>query len=300
MAFEFVFCQDGEADPNCLIQGDLLLKNEQLANALRGAHGYYADADDYTHFMVLTQSCDLVRRGAKPKANYITLAAVRPFDIVVERLIARYRRIGSDFPLAICAKDQEIFLTQILERFLHNTESGYFFIRKDSHKNVDKDLCVFLLLSVALRPHHYEACLGAKIAQLDDIFQAKVGWLTGNLYSRIGTPDLEEHEPNPSEYKADFYKEVLYTRSAWLTPAQLKLFKKRAKEWQNLHAGEAIDEGIAKELLEAIPNHADLVADRIVDRLVQSGFVDDQSDLREKIKNTLVNDLTLKKMLRLD
>ena len=75
---------------------------------------------------------------------------------------------------------------------------------------------MFLALSVALRISHYDACIGAKVAQLDDVFQAKVGWLTGNLYSRVGTPDLEEKEDDAERIKEQFYEDVLRSRTVWL------------------------------------------------------------------------------------
>jgi hypothetical protein len=94
----------------------------------------------------------------------------------------------------------------LLERLLHNTEDGFFFLKKDSHPELIEDLCVFLALSVAIRADQYEACLTAKIAQMDHIFAAKVGWLVGNLYSRIGTPDVEEKIANSDEYKGSSMK----------------------------------------------------------------------------------------------
>ena len=127
MSLEFIFEDPKKTDFHNLHQGDILRRNDALVNSLSQAHGYYASAEDYTHFMVLTQSCDLQLRRGKPKARYISLAAIRPLDIFVERLIQKYSFGGFDFPVPVCDKNQEILVRQILERLLHNTQDGLFF-----------------------------------------------------------------------------------------------------------------------------------------------------------------------------
>ena len=60
-----------------LRQGDLLEKTEALEELLEEVHPYYLK-DTYTHFLIITQSCDLVRRnGNPPKSRYVTIAGVR-------------------------------------------------------------------------------------------------------------------------------------------------------------------------------------------------------------------------------
>src|SRR6266852_5493718 len=187
---DFIFVSPPKMDRRSLLQGDLLVRNELLKSVLAQAHSYYAEAPDYQHYIVLTQSCDLVRRrGKPPKSRYITLAAARPLSIVVDRFTARHRFTLEDFPVPLCNKISEIRARQLLERLIHNTEDGFFFLRKDSHPELVEDLCVFLPLSVAVRSEHYDQCLAAKIGQMEDIFSARVGWLVGNMYSQVGTPD---------------------------------------------------------------------------------------------------------------
>jgi len=49
-----------------------------------------------------------------------------------------------------------------------------------------------LKVSIALKSDlHYEKCLSAKVLELSDEFKAKLGWLVGNIYSRVGTTDWE-------------------------------------------------------------------------------------------------------------
>ena len=73
-----------------LCQGDVLKKTEPVVGLLGEVHPHYVE-DDYTHFLVLTQTCDLVRGRGGPgcKSRYITLAPVRPLDLLIGREIAK-------------------------------------------------------------------------------------------------------------------------------------------------------------------------------------------------------------------
>lgn len=122
MALEFIFAKSEHTQWDALYQGDVLTKSPELAAALTQAHSYYAEAPDYTHFMVLTQSCDLVRRGRQPpRARYITLAAGRPLCVYITRMLETDKHT-LDLPIPIYKKRKEKSARQGLERLLHNTE----------------------------------------------------------------------------------------------------------------------------------------------------------------------------------
>src|SRR4051812_31689281 len=75
-----------------LSQGDILQKSDGLLGVIRPYFRYYADHEDYKYFMVLTQTCDLVRRDGGPCASpYITLAAVRPLRHALLTEAAKYQ-----------------------------------------------------------------------------------------------------------------------------------------------------------------------------------------------------------------
>ena len=123
---EFLFAKEDEVDYRNLRQGDLLQKTDALKAVIEQANAYYANKETYSHFIVLTQSCDLVKRGGKCKARYITVAAVRPLEVLVERQIGKYKDAGISFPLQVCHKDKKLNAYQILERHLHNTQDSFF------------------------------------------------------------------------------------------------------------------------------------------------------------------------------
>ena len=70
------FTYKQEADFASLCQGDVLAVTEELKSILEEVHPYFLN-EQYKYFMVLSQSCDLVRRKGKAcKTPYITLAAI--------------------------------------------------------------------------------------------------------------------------------------------------------------------------------------------------------------------------------
>ena len=179
-----------------LCQGDVLRKTDALLSHLADYHPYYASHADYKYFLVLTQSCDLVRRtGGQPTSPYITLAAVRPVEEAVRREAAKIQEAWQREAGVIGAKAKSK-LVLFLESLLDNNKEGYFYLHTDIGLGIQSNCCAFLRLSVALKAEHYDLCLDAKIAELEEPFQAKLGYLVGHMYSRIGTTEWNDHYPD--------------------------------------------------------------------------------------------------------
>ncbi len=173
-----------------LQQGDILRKTEDIKNLLKIVHPHYLK-EDYLYFLVLTQSCDLERRSSKAcKAPYITLAAVRPIELLLEREIKQYQ-IQHDLAKGkIIDRSYYAKLQSFTEKLLNNNATEYFYLHEDAGMGFSESCVAFLRLSIAIKSKdHYETCLNAKILELDDTFKAKLGWLVGNIYSRVGTHD---------------------------------------------------------------------------------------------------------------
>lgn len=287
-----------DPDKDVLGQGDLLIRNESLRQALNQAHGYYARVDDYSHFMVLTQSCDLVRRNGKPpKSRYITLAAARPMRLVIDRFLESLTIKNDNLPIKICDKSRELLARQLIERIIHNTQEGLFFVPKEASDTIPEDLCVFLTLSVALRAEHFDACRLAKVAQMKDIFAAKVGWLTGTQYSQVATPDLEEEMPDQADaYKKELYRQFLYGPAAWLNQAQFNRLLPLVAKWKQDNPGSEVTREIIVQLVGKLPDDATLIAQQAAKVLVERGLV--VAAEAEKAKNLILNNSEFKKLVR--
>jgi hypothetical protein len=213
---------------NNLKQGDILNKTSGIEEILRDAHPHYL-REDYTHFLVLTQTCDLVRRDGKNscKTRYITLAAVRPLALVLKREIRGYQDELTG-AANVCSMSHRTKLMQFLERLLNNNEPEYFYLHEDAALGFPESSCAFLRLSIGLRTSdHYKVCLDARVASLMKSFQAKLGWLIGNMYSRVGTEDwVPEHDTSK-----DFQKRIAYLLDStcpWVDDEKLKVAKRTA------------------------------------------------------------------------
>ncbi len=189
---EIHFTYKKDPDMTALCQGDVLKKTDELMAILREVHPYFQN-DGYKYFMVLSQSCDLVRRdGQHCKTPYITIAAVREYSDYLERtLIAK--RYAENFNGCLLVDERyRQLVTQLVERVYNNTESDYFFLYKEDALNFSKSMVAYLKVSIALKSEkHYQKLLDAKVLELSDEFKAKLGWLVGNMYSRVGTTDWE-------------------------------------------------------------------------------------------------------------
>ena len=83
-------------------------------------------------------------------------------------------------------------VNQLLERVYNNNEPEHFFLAEDASVGFFNPMVAYLKVSIALKSElHYQTCLNAKILELTDEFKAKLGWLVGQMYSRVGTPDWQ-------------------------------------------------------------------------------------------------------------
>jgi hypothetical protein len=204
-----------------LQQGDILHRSPALKEILSDIHKYYSIKDDYTHFLVLTQSCDLIKRDGNPcKAKYITLAAVRPLTLVMKREIEKYQLDGLAQKANVCGNRNRQKVHEFVGRLLNNNESEFFYLHAEAANNFPNASCAFLRLSVSIKIEHYTECLDARILSLSEIFQAKLGWLVGNMYSRVGT---EEWLPR---YTQDQFtrtvRDILDATCKWVDDDKLK------------------------------------------------------------------------------
>lgn len=186
------FTYKNPPDMHSLCQGDLLKITDSIRGILKDIHPYFLN-EQYKYFMVLTQSCDLVRRnGSKCKTPYITLAAVRDFDTFFEDYLIKDKCAEKVNDILLMDSKKRDRAYQFLERLYNNTEPDYFFLYREAALSFPNSMVVTLKVSIALKSElHYDACLAAKVLELSDEFKAKLGWLVGNIYSRVGTTDWE-------------------------------------------------------------------------------------------------------------
>lgn len=274
-----------------LEQGDLLAKTAEIQDILRAIHPYYL-REDYTHFLVLTQSCDLVRRSGKPpKSRYITIAAVRPFPLIIVREIEKYQEPFEKAAI-VCSNQFRLLLIQFLDRLFNYNEHEFFYLHPEPLLGLTDPHCASLRLKVSIKASlHYETCIQARMLSLAPLYQAKLGWMIGNIYSRVGT---EEWVPT-AETKKDFDQRVrllLDKACKWEDPKRL-LKAKATVTAQLLDAGtEAIQKHIADTI---VPDPVEEVITAVIAQLQKLAKVADDEEAK-KIANRLRNDPVIAKL----
>jgi hypothetical protein len=178
-----------------------------------------------------------------------------------------------------------------MARLLNNNESAYFFLRKSPERDVAEDCCAFLALSIAIKSDlHYGTCLEARRIALADAFQAKLGWLVGQMYSRIGTEDWDE---------ADVQRETklaLKRLAIWVDDKKLKPLTQLVAEWQAANPEGVVDGPVIEGLLKRVPKQKDQVVTRIMELLHTKGLVPPGQEVQTR--NLITNDPTLASLLK--
>ncbi len=174
-----------------LEQGDILEVTGILQDLFKKVHPWFSDSK-YLAFVVTTQTCDLRRHNGSPcSARYINLASVRGLE---ESLIVLLDTVCEKLGKRAYVKDDQRKAKLLLDRVFNQNEQklGLFYLYPDADVGIGEDAVVFLRVSVAFRIEHYETIRKSRKGRLAPEFANKLGWLAGNLYSRIGTKDWRE------------------------------------------------------------------------------------------------------------
>jgi hypothetical protein len=247
-------------NPYALSQGDLLKRTPALNEVLAAIFPHYHANPVNKFFLVLTQSCDLVIRGERCKSRYITIAAVRPLSVVIDRELQRFQRHPLERALKFCSRQHFGALADLMERLLNNNESQYFYLRRDPFAGLAEDHCAFLQLSVPLKAElHYQTLLAAKIAQLSEPFEHKLAYLVGNLFGRVGTEDWLPHHATPEEFEA-LRTEPLESAAAWIPP---EAHAKVLKILKGLPPAEQTEERLHRAVEEVLQEREGRLADAL-------------------------------------
>jgi hypothetical protein len=174
-----------------LCQGDIVRRTPELLSVLEVVHKHFCD-EKYTGFLVLTQTCDLVRRkGSDCSARHVSLCVIRELEHVLPHML---REICGTEIAGVYTKEGRFFAEQLLVRIVNQTEQsrGLFYLHPDADVGIATPSVALLRISIALRREHYDVLMSARSGRIVPEFAAKLGWLTGNLFARVATPDWDE------------------------------------------------------------------------------------------------------------
>jgi hypothetical protein len=278
-----------------LAQGDILVPTDELRAVFEQVHRHFLDPK-YTGFLVTTQSCDLVRRRRGCSTRYLTIAVVRQLDDVLHDLLAH---ICDSVAEGVYLQETKGDATRFLQRLFNQNEQslGLFYLHKDADAGIAVPSVALLRVGVTLRAEHYQLLVQSRRGRLGPEFTAKLGWLVGNLFSRVGTPDWSKPPERETQLES-LIKETLdadgseaaplWVRGAWVAAA-----KENGCDLANLPKA---------ELRDALQKHKPPAAkDRVIERALEVvGEVIDgvATDDLKRISARLSNDQLFAKALK--
>ena len=234
-----------DTDDGDLEQGDIIQLSAELRSMFSDVHPHFID-DKYSAFLVLTQTCDIARRQRQPcRSRYINLAVIRPLaDLLAAFLdrICEKAATGAQPIPGIYVSETRNKAQELLQRvFNQNTQTeGLFYLHPDAGVGITEPSVALLQVSVAVRAHdHYDTLVKARSGGLSEQFQSKLGWLIGNLFSRVGTRDWEAEQVNRMVAVFLDSDDIPGCKFRWVPRSKAKEAQKQAVDFTGMTTDEA-------------------------------------------------------------
>lgn len=284
-----------EADED-LFQGDVLEPTEELRSIMREVHPHFLDPK-YTAFLLTTQSCDLALRQGQCAARYLNIAVVRPLEAVLFDLLSHACRPVVE---GVYLLENKSDAHRLMERIFNQNEQslGLFYLHPDQAAAGIAEPSVSLLrVTVTLRIEHYDVIRRARRGRLDSEFRSKLGWLVGNLYSRIGTQDWSD-EPDREKELKKLIKQFLDSAEAVDGPKWVPASWVQAAQQKGVKVDKLPRESITGVLESHKPQPPKEQAIEHVVRVVRTVLTDIDEGAMARIENRLKNDQLFAKTFR--
>jgi hypothetical protein len=275
----------------------------ELRQIFQDIHPHFLD-EKYIGFQVLTQTCDLVRRGNETcKSRYVNLAVVRPIDQILGLLLDRLCNpveLGGKVISGLFTTDERYKAEQLLSRVFNENEqaAGLFYLHPDTSVRIAVPSVALLQVSVAVRAYeHYDVLVGSRTGRLAPAFRDKLGWLVGNLFARVATPDM------PRKMCDDLVGQLLGTPSPGTQPGvpirwlPKRLVKEAKKQNVQIEGDLTLDQIIELIAQHEPPGSTQVACDRVIS-VIRSVISDLPTEQEESIKVRLKNDATFRSVLK--
>jgi hypothetical protein len=212
-------------------------------------------------------------------------------DLVVEKQVAQLNAADVKSALPIVGNKAKNKLTEFMNRLLNNNEPGFFFLDAEGTK-LANDSVAFLNLSIAIKSDlHLQTCVEAKILQLTDTFQAKLGWLVGQLYSRVGTQDME-----PAKLSKKI-TDSLTGVAVWVDDTKIRALEAKYEQLRRTDPAKTLSDEEIASALRAVPSMKQQVISRATEVLTEALGAGHESTAL-KLSKRLSNDAALTKLLK--
>lgn len=281
--------EDGPLD---LAQGDILEPNVNLTKLFQEVHPHFSKPK-YLGFLVLTQSCDLVQKYGV-KATHITLAVIRSLqDIISTSLKDNFGYLAPGIYAAHRQKSVEL----LAERLINQNENmlGLFYLHTEADLGISTPSVAILRVTISVKAEHYPMLQEARVGRLSKEFQAKLGWMVGNLFSRVGVSDWKEKYNNSDVEKAIIRKFLSFYRDnpVWLQQKQYKKIVKTNPDFESLSIAE--QDELIKQSTPLPPKEK---AVGIITKIIKDVAPKVPEEALNKIKHRLINNEQLEAQMR--
>lgn len=215
-----------EFEPNDdLCQGDILDRSHELTQLLDEVHPHFNDPK-YVAFIVVTHTCDLVtRHGGRCKVHYVTLAVIRALSEVFPSLLQEFcaTEVSGVYDADLKGK-----ATELLQRILNQNEQalGLLYLHPDVDAGIVVPSVALLRIKFSFRADHYDVLKASRVGRLAPLFSSKLGWLAGNLYSRVATPDWSDHAGG-ADVQRQTIEQVMPPAEHWISAKLLRTAKRK-------------------------------------------------------------------------
>ena len=150
----------------------------------------------------------------------------------------------------------------------------------------------FLSLSIAIKADlHFQTCLDAKILQLKESFQAKLGWLVGQLYSRVGTTDWPREKLN-KEVEA-----VLGEAAIWVEESKISFLEGEYKKLSMGNPNTTMSQKDISTAASSAPTKKRQILDQ-AEKVIAEALGPDRKEDVTKLRRRLEYDAGLTSLLR--
>ncbi len=283
-----------------LQQGDIIIRRPEYDDDIcKIIEEYFPTLPHkkYIAYLVITQSCDLARREENEnrcKADYINLVGVQRLEDVfltlVDKICGKYRQKYGYY--ASSGKDSAC---ELLQRICNQNEwsIGIFFLHDNADFGLSHNSIAMLQESFAIKAtEYYDSLLNSRSGRLTPQFQNRLGWLVGNLYSRVATVDFPEDEYKEIREKL-FKKNGNKNLPIWLLKRQIKKIKNETGQEISELEKDNLDGLIAS--FDPISENIHKSSERIVEILKE--IVEISQEQEEEIKIRIRNDIKYKSCL---
>lgn len=220
-----------------LFQGDIV-EREGILPVLSKVHSHFCN-DKYLGFIIISQTCDLVLRGGNCKTNYISLAVIRGMGSVLPKILDDlYRPIlkelypsNRDIAPGLYPEEHKLNSMDLLKKIINQNEQslGMVYLHQDGDVGISEPSVALLRVSIALRSsEHYKAIQKARTGRLAVSFRNKLGWLAGNLFSRVDTSDWSE-QPQGKRQESEIIGNLLLSSASKAIWAPAALIQNASK-----------------------------------------------------------------------